>query len=69
MDRIRAFRHTLPNDSRTAIVLDRGAPLAIVRLFAASEGYHDLANALFKIQYGPLSERPGVTDREAGQAV
>lgn len=61
MNRIRAFRDELPNDSQTAIVLDRGAPPAIVRVFAASEGYHDLANALFEMQCGSLSEELGVT--------
>jgi hypothetical protein len=46
---IQSFRTVLPNDSQTAIVIDSGAPAEVVRLFACSEGFTDLADGLFKI--------------------
>ena len=49
-DLLRAFRKVLPNDSQTAVVIDGGAPVEIIRVFASSEGFDELAKKLFELE-------------------
>lgn len=44
------FRRDLPNDSKTAQAIDRGAPLADISECAEEEGVHQLAAVLFEAQ-------------------
>lgn len=44
------FRRDLPNDSKTAQAIDRGAPLAEISECAEEEGVHQLSAVLFEAQ-------------------
>lgn len=44
------FRRDLPNGSRTAQAIDRGAPLAEISEHAEADGVHQLAAVLFEAQ-------------------
>lgn len=47
---VATFRRDLPNDSKTAQAIDRGAPLAEISECAEQEGVHQLAAVLFEAQ-------------------
>lgn len=54
-EQIRAFRADLPNQSRTALAIDRNASWEEISEAAELEGIHELAAVLFEAQ----KERPG----------
>ncbi len=47
---LQSFRGNLPNESKTARAIDRGANLEEISVCAEEEGIHQLANALFEIE-------------------
>ena len=53
---LRSFRHDLPNDSKTAQAIDRGASLTEISECAEEEGLHQLASILFEAQQEELRE-------------
>jgi hypothetical protein len=59
---LRSFRDELPNNSRTAVAIDRGASWEEISELAEEEGLHKLASVLFEAEQEALRE--GVEPRE-----
>ena len=59
---LRSFRDELPNNSRTAVAIDRGASWEEISELAEEEGLHKLASVLFEAEQEALRE--GVETRE-----
>ena len=53
---LRSFRGDLPDSSRTAAALDRGARLEEISELAEEEGFHQLASVLFEAEQEALRE-------------
>jgi hypothetical protein len=53
---LRSFRGDLPDGSRTAAALDRGAGLEEISELAEAEGFHQLASVLFEAEQEALRE-------------
>jgi hypothetical protein len=51
---LQSFRGNLPNESKTARAIDRGAGLEEISVCAEEEGVHQLASALFEIEQEAL---------------
>ena len=47
---LQSFRHNLPDQSKTARAIDRGASLEEISVCAEEEGIHQLVSALFEIE-------------------
>lgn len=47
---LQSFRDNLPNESKTARAIDRGAGLEEISVCAEEEGIHQLVSALFEIE-------------------
>ena len=47
---LQSFRGNLPNESKTARAIDRGAGLEEISVCAEEEGVHQLVSALFEIE-------------------
>lgn len=47
---LQTFRRDLPNNSKTAQAIDRGAPIDEISEYAEEEGVHQLAAVLFEAQ-------------------
>jgi hypothetical protein len=47
---LQTFRRDLPNNSKTAQAIDRGAPLSEISECAEKDGVHQLAAILFEVQ-------------------
>lgn len=54
---LRSFRDDLPDGSKTAAALDRGASLEEISELAEEEGFHKLASVLFEAEQEALRER------------
>jgi hypothetical protein len=65
---LQAFRYDLPNSSKTAQAIDRGASLSEISEFAEEEGLHQLATVLFEAQQEELRESTEPTDTLASLA-
>lgn len=59
---LRSFRANLPDSSRTATALDRGAGLEDISELAEEEGFHQLASVLFEAEQEALREGPAITE-------
>ncbi len=55
---LQTFRRDLPNNSKTAQAIDRGAPIAEISECAEEEGVHQLAAVLFEAQQEDGQSRP-----------
>jgi len=65
-----SFRSALPNGSKTAAAIDRGAPPEEISVCATEEGLHALAGALFEACEQGLDAGPGADlDVSVGEAV
>ncbi len=53
---LRSFREDLPDASKTAAALDRGASLEEISELAEEEGFHKLASVLFEAEQEALRE-------------
>jgi hypothetical protein len=53
---LQSFRHDLPNTSKTAQAIDRGASIQEISEYAEEEGLHQLATILFEAQQEELRE-------------
>ncbi|MFO7642341.1 MAG: hypothetical protein R6X17_14095 [Candidatus Competibacteraceae bacterium] len=53
---LRSFRDELPNNSRTAAAIDRGASWEEISELAEEEGLHKLASVLFEAEQEALRE-------------
>lgn len=53
---LRSFREDLPDASKTAVALDRGASLEEISELAEEEGFHKLASVLFEAEQEALRE-------------
>jgi hypothetical protein len=62
---LHAFRDNLPDRSRTAAALDRGAGLEEISELAEAEGFHQLASALFEAEQEALRDGPAVAEDPA----
>lgn len=51
---LQSFRGNLPNESKTAHAIDRGAGLEEISVCAEEEGIHQLVSALFEIEQEAL---------------
>jgi hypothetical protein len=51
---LQSFRGNLPNESKTARAIDRGAGLEEISVCAEEEGVHQLVSALFEIEQEAL---------------
>ena len=54
---LRSFRDDLPDGSKTAAALDRGASLEEISELAEEESFHKLASVLFEAEQEALRER------------
>lgn len=54
---LRSFRDDLPDGSKTAAALDRGASLEEISELAEKEGFHRFASVLFEAEQEALRER------------
>lgn len=55
---LQSFRSNLPNESKTARAIDRGAGLEEISVCAEEEGIHQLVSALFEIEQEVLRGTP-----------
>ncbi len=55
---LQTFRRDLPNNSKTAQAIDRGAPIAEISECAEEDGVHQLAAVLFEAQQEDGQSRP-----------
>ena len=55
---LQTFRRDLPNNSKTAQAIDRGAPIGEISECAEGEGVHQLAAVLFEAQQEDGQSRP-----------
>lgn len=55
---LRSFREDVPDGSKTAAALDRGASLEVISELAEEEGFHRLASVLFEAEQEALREGP-----------
>lgn len=55
-DILQSFREDLPERSKTAIAIDRGASLADISSLAQDEGLHEIVTVLFEAQQEALQE-------------
>jgi len=55
---LHSFRDDLPDGSRTAAALDRGASLEEISELAEEEGFHKLASVLFEAEQEALRDSP-----------
>lgn len=55
---LQSFRYDLPNDSKTAGAIDRGASLEEISELAEEEGLHNLATVLFEAEQEALRKGP-----------
>jgi hypothetical protein len=55
---LQSFRGNLPNESKTARAIDRGASLEEISVCAEEEGIHQLVSALFEIEQEALQGTP-----------
>lgn len=62
---LRSFRGDLPDSSRTAAALDRGAGLEEISELAEAEGFHQLASVLFEAEQEALREGSTVVEDPA----
>jgi hypothetical protein len=53
---LRSFREDLPDGSKTAAAIDRGASLEEISELAEEEGFHRLASVLFEAEQEALRE-------------
>ncbi|HRF62973.1 MAG TPA: hypothetical protein P5260_07705 [Candidatus Competibacter sp.] len=57
-DILQSFREDLPDHSKTAVAIDRGASLADISNLAQAEGLHEIVTILFEAQQEALRENP-----------
>jgi hypothetical protein len=62
---LRSFRDELPNNSRTAAAIDRGATWEEISELAEEEGLHKLASVLFEAEQEALREGQGPVEDAA----
>lgn len=62
---LRSFRGDLPDGSRTAAALDRGARLEEISELAEEEGFHQLASVLFEAEQEALREGSAIVEDPA----
>jgi hypothetical protein len=62
---LRSFRGDLPDGSRTAAALDRGARLEEISELAEEEGFHQLASVLFEAEQEALREGSAAVEDQA----
>jgi hypothetical protein len=55
---LQSFRDDLPESSRTAAAIDRGAHLEEISELAEAEGFHKFASVLFEAEQEALREGP-----------
>ncbi len=62
---LRSFRDNLPNNSRTAIAIDRGASLEEISELAEEEGLHKLVSVFFEAEQEALRDGLDVVEDSA----
>ena len=62
---LRSFRDDLPDGSKTAAALDRGASLEEISELAEEEGFHKLASVLFEAEQEALRQGPDAVEDSA----
>ena len=62
---LRSFRDELPNNSKTAAAIDRGASWEEISELAEEEGLHKLASVLFEAEQEALREGPEIMEDAA----
>lgn len=63
---LRSYREDLPDSSKTASAIDRGASLEEISELAEEEGFHKIASVLFEAEQEALREdAQGVEDQAA----
>ncbi len=62
---LRSFRNDLPDGSKTAAAIDRGASLEEISELAEEEGLHKLASVLFEAEQEALREGPAAVEDAA----
>ena len=62
---LQSFRSDLPNGSKTASAIDRGASLEEISELAEEEGLHQLASVLFEAEQEALQKGPEAVEDAA----
>lgn len=62
---LRSFRDELPNGSKTAVAIDRGASWEEISELAEEEGLHKLASVLFEAEQEALRDGPEAAEDAA----
>jgi len=63
---LQSFRYDLPADSKTALAIDRRAPLTEISECAEEEGIHELSSVLFEAQQEELIDADDPDDTDVG---